>query len=92
MLNGYIAGVADANTAVSVALAAGAPANFFCYFAADFQVYQSQYATINAYLNGAASVLGLRRVGIYGSYYAVAQCHSRCRDQGVANDGMVLWA
>jgi autotransporter-associated beta strand protein len=73
MLNGYNAGVADANTAVSVALAAGAPTNFFCYFAADFQVYQNQYATINAYLDGASSVLGLSRVGIYGSYYAVAQ-------------------
>ncbi len=90
MLNGYSQGVADANTAVSVATAAGAPANFFCYFAADFEVLQAQYPAINAYLNGASSVMGLSRVGIYGSYYAVAES----LNAGVASKGWqtVAWS
>ena len=75
MQNGYNQGVTDANAAVSEATAAGAPSNFFCYFAADYQATtQAQFNQINAYLQGAASVLGsVSRVGIYGSYYVVSQ-------------------
>jgi autotransporter-associated beta strand protein len=65
ILNGYSAGAADADTAVSEATAAGAPSNFFCYFACDFDASSSQYAAIDAYLNGAASVMGVSRVGLY---------------------------
>ena len=68
MQNGYSAGVADANTAVTTATAAGAPANFFCYFACDFDAQPSDQTAINAYLDGAASVLGVQRVGFYGGY------------------------
>ncbi|HEY5040662.1 MAG TPA: glycoside hydrolase domain-containing protein [Verrucomicrobiae bacterium] len=68
MQNGYSAGVADANTAVTVATAAGAPQNFFCYFACDFDAQPSDQTAINAYLDGAASVLGVARVGFYGGY------------------------
>ena len=68
MQNGYSAGVADANTAVTTATAAGAPANFFCYFACDFDAQPSDQTAINAYLDGAASVLGVSRVGFYGGY------------------------
>ena len=75
MQNGYNQGVTDANAAVSEATAAGAPSNFFCYFAADYQATtQAQFNQIDAYLQGAASVLGsVSRVGIYGSSYVVSQ-------------------
>jgi len=69
MLNGYSAGVADANTAVTTATAAGAPQNFFCYFACDFDAQPSDYVAITNYLAGAASVLGVQRIGFYGGYY-----------------------
>jgi hypothetical protein len=69
MLDGYAAGVADANTAVTVATAAGAPQEFFCYFACDFDASTSDQAAINAYLDGAAAALGgVGRVGFYGGY------------------------
>jgi autotransporter-associated beta strand protein len=83
MLNGYNAGVTDANTAVSVAAAAGAPSNFFCYFAADWDATQAQQTPIDAYLNGASSVLGLSRVGLYGGYWPV----SRALTDGTASKG-----
>ncbi len=69
MQSGYNAGVSDANTAVTQATAAGAPQNFFCYFACDFDAQSSDQTTINAYLDGAASILGVQRVGFYGGYY-----------------------
>ncbi|MGH7971364.1 MAG: MBG domain-containing protein, partial [Limisphaerales bacterium] len=69
MLNGYDQGVMDANTAVTQAIAAGAPQNFFCYFACDFDAQPSDQTAINAYLDGVASVLGsVNRVGFYGGY------------------------
>lgn len=72
MLNGYNAGVADAQEAANEAVKAGAPSNFCCYFAADDDFTTSQqFADINAYLHGAASVLGVSRVGVYGGYYTI---------------------
>ncbi|HZZ44612.1 MAG TPA: glycoside hydrolase domain-containing protein [Tepidisphaeraceae bacterium] len=83
MLDGYAAGVADANTAVSGATAAGAPQDFFCYFACDFDAQPSDQTAINAYLNGAASVLGVNRVGFYGGYGPL----KRVLDSGTATKG-----
>jgi autotransporter-associated beta strand protein len=90
MLNGYNQGVTDAQKAVSVATAAGAPSNFFCYFAADFDATQAQQTNIDAYLNGASSVMGLSRVGLYGGYYPV----SRALTNGTASKGWqtVAWS
>jgi autotransporter-associated beta strand protein len=90
MLNGYNQGVTDANIAVNVATAAGAPSNFFCYFAADFDATQAQQTQIDAYLNGASSILGLSRVGLYGGYYPV----SRALNDGTASKGWqtVAWS
>ncbi len=90
MLNGYNAGVADAQEAANEAVKAGAPSNFFCYFAADFDATEANQTPINAYLNGAASVLGLSRVGIYGGYYPV----SRALTAGAASKGWqtVAWS
>ncbi len=72
ILSGQSAGTADANTAVSEATAAGAPSNFFCYFACDFDAPSSDQTAIDNYLNGAASVLGVSRVGIYGGITPVS--------------------
>jgi hypothetical protein len=70
MQGGYVNGVADAHTAVTDATAAGAPQNFFCYFACDFDAQPSDQTAINAYLEGAASVLGgVNRIGFYGGYW-----------------------
>jgi hypothetical protein len=70
MLDGYSAGVEDAYTAIANATAAGAPVDFFCYFAYEnpSHVPASNQPTINAYLDGAASVVGRSRVGFYGGY------------------------
>lgn len=79
MLSGRPAGIADATHADAVARAlkmAGIPV----YFACDFDATPAQQAPINAYLQGAASVIGVLRVGIYGGYYPVG----RALDAGTA--------
>jgi hypothetical protein len=70
MLGGNAAGTADAKHADAVVQAlsmAGIP----IYFSCDFDATPAQQSAINAYLDGAASVIGRRRVGIYGGYYPV---------------------
>ncbi len=75
MQNGYNQGVADAQAAANEAVNAGAPSNFVCYFAADFD--PTNYLTdIDNYLKGADSVLGENRVGIYGGIAAVSSALS----------------
>lgn len=69
MKSGYDAGVADANAALSHLRAIGYPNSRPVYFSADFDASPADQAEINDYLRGAISVLGLERVGIYGSYY-----------------------
>ncbi len=84
MLSGYTAGVADANTAVAIAIAAGGPTDFFCYFACDFDASLANQPAINAYLDGAATVLGgVQRVGFYGGYWPL----KRVLDAGKAAKG-----
>jgi hypothetical protein len=83
MQSGYNQGVSDAVTAVTEATAAGAPANLFCYFACDFDAQPSDQTAINAYLDGAASILGSSRVGFYGGYGPM----SRVLDAGKASKG-----
>ncbi|GAA0705511.1 hypothetical protein GCM10010193_70750 [Kitasatospora atroaurantiaca] len=78
-LAGRAAGVADAQLAVAQAWAAGIPAGRPIYFAADFDVTADQQGAINDYLQGAASVLGVDRVGVYGGYRTV----QRALDAGV---------
>ncbi len=70
MLGGHAAGVADAQHFDKVVHAlhmAGA----VMYCCADFDATPAQQAPINAYLDGAASVIGRTRTGIYGSFYVV---------------------
>jgi len=88
MLSGYNAGVSDANTALMQATAAGAPQDFFCYFACDIDAQPSDQTVINAYLDGAASVLGVSRVGFYGGYGPV----TRVLDAGKAGKAWQTFA
>ena len=82
-LNGQAQGVADAQEALAQANALGFPADRPIYFAVDFDATKAQQAPIDAYLQGAASVIGAARVGIYGGFYVV----KRCLDNGTA-----VWA
>jgi hypothetical protein len=70
-LAGRTAGIADALEASLQAQACGMPGDRPIYFAVDFDAAPSQMADIMAYLDGAASVLGRHRVGVYGSYAVV---------------------
>jgi hypothetical protein len=67
-LSGQAGGVADAKEAAKQAAACGMPGNRPIYFAVDWDASAAQQAAINAYLDGAASVLGRDRVGLYAGY------------------------
>lgn len=79
MLSGTTAGVADASHADMVVKALGMP-GVPIYFGCDWDAATGEQAAINAYLDGAASVIGRNRVGIYGGYYPV----KRALDAGKA--------
>ncbi|GAA0286868.1 hypothetical protein GCM10009527_097970 [Actinomadura nitritigenes] len=79
-LAGHDAGREDARDADAQARACGMPSDRPIYFAVDFDASPSQQAAINAYLDGAASVIGRGRVGIYGGYWPV----KRALDAGKA--------
>jgi hypothetical protein len=74
MLDGYAAGVSDAQEATAVCLSLGHPSTHAAYFSADFDATPAQQAEIDDYLRGCASVIGLDRVGIYGGYWVVKRC------------------
>jgi hypothetical protein len=80
MRAGHDAGIADAESADTTATFLGVPSDRPIYFSADWDAAPVDQAAIDAYLTGAASVIGARRVGVYGSYYAV----QRCLDNGTA--------
>ena len=80
MLLGHPAGVATAQHADAVVKALGMP-GLPVYYAADFDATPAQQAPINAFLDGAASVTGRGRVGVYGGYYVV----KRALDAGKAH-------
>jgi hypothetical protein len=72
VLKGSAQGAADAKNAQANlnALAAqkGGPARSRpIYFAIDFDIVQSQLADAEAYFRGVVAVLGVKRVGVYGS-------------------------
>lgn len=81
MRAGHDAGIADAQVAHATANSLGIPADRAVYFSADFDATPVDQVAIDAYLTGAASVIGAARVGVYGSYYAV----QRCLDNGTAH-------
>jgi Domain of unknown function (DUF1906) len=72
-MSGHGAGVADAQDADAMARACGMPAGRPIYFAVDFDASASDQSAINAYLDGASSVIGKNRVGIYGGVHPVSR-------------------
>ncbi len=74
-LEGWGAGVEDAQRSNSELHALGFPPDSPVYFAIDWDSQASEQAAIDNYLRGCASVIGLDRVGVYGNYYSVDRCH-----------------
>jgi MYXO-CTERM domain-containing protein len=70
-LNGYSQGVSDAKSADAQANEDGIPAGRPIYFSVDFDATPAEEATITAYFQGVASVIGLARTGAYGGYYVI---------------------
>lgn len=66
VLDGYNAGVVDAQTTTRAILSLDWPQDLAVFFAVDFDAQASQYLTILDYFNGAKSVMGLARMGGYG--------------------------
>ena len=75
-LSGRAGGQADAREAERQARACGMPAGRPIYFAVDWDASPGQQATINAYLDGAASVIGRERVGMYAGYGPISRAFS----------------
>lgn len=82
-LDGHAAGAADAARASTLAAGCGMPGSRPVYFAVDFDATEAQQTAINAYLDGAASVIGRARTGVYGGYYPVKRA---------LDAGKVSWA
>lgn len=80
MRAGYGAGAADAAAGLARVLLCGGPPDRPIYFSADWDATPGDQFAIDAYLRGAASVLGPDRVGVYGGYWVV----KRCLDNGTA--------
>jgi len=76
VLEGAVAGITDAKVALALARAIGFPETRPIYFAVDINATAGQQPLIDAYLRGAASIIGAVRVGVYGSYYVVERCHA----------------
>lgn len=89
MLRGRGGGVADAKTAAGQAGAAGL-VNPVIYFAADWDATPAQQAQINAYLDGAGSVIGPDLVGLYGGYWPCAR--ARAGGHAAYFWGTVAWS
>jgi glycoside hydrolase-like protein len=69
---GYSAGVSYARTALAQALACGMPPSRPIYFSVDWDATSTELrGPVTAYLQGVASVLGVARTGVYGSYDTV---------------------
>lgn len=71
---GRTAGRADAKVALAVAQSIGFPGSLPIYFAVDYNAPASDQPQIDAYLQGAAEVMGAERIGVYGSYGVVERC------------------
>lgn len=70
MLGGFNQGSADAQIAVQQIALVGLPPGSVVFATADFDVEtDAQFAALDDYLRGFASVLGVARVGIYGGLH-----------------------
>lgn len=75
MKGGHAAGADDATRANARVKSLGMP-HIPVYFAADWDVTPAQQAQVNDYLDGAASVIGLKRTGLYGGYWPVSRARA----------------
>jgi uncharacterized protein (TIGR03382 family) len=67
-LNGQSQGVTDATIADGQSQADGIPQARPIYFSVDFDAQPGDFAAIDAYFDGVASVIGEGRTGAYGGY------------------------
>lgn len=74
-VQGHARGVSDATEANRQATALGL-AGIPVYFAVDYDAAAGDQPQINAYLDGAASVIGRGRVGVYGGFWPVSRARS----------------
>ena len=83
MSGGRRAGIDAARAAHDDAVSCGMPPDRPVYFSADYNATFDQYKTqVKPCLQGAASVLGVGRVGIYGGIFPVTWAHE---------DGIAPW-
>lgn len=90
MLGGRGAGILDAMDADAYANKLGHPPWKPIYFACDWDATEAQQPLINEYLDGASTVIGRPRVGLYAGYWPL----SRALDAGKATYGWqtVAWS
>lgn len=77
---GFQTGVGHAQYAQQNLVRVGLPPTMPIYFSVDYDASPGDQTVIDDYLRGAASVIGLDRVGVYGGFYVVERCH----DNGTA--------
>ena len=75
-LAGHGAGASDAQVAQGQLAACGLPGDLPIYFGVDFDATDAQLAQIYDYLDGAGTIIGKNRVGVYGSYEVTTHCRS----------------
>jgi hypothetical protein len=73
-------GIADAKLVEAAIARLKMPVATVCYFSADWDASSSEQPLVDAYLKGAASVMGAERIGVYAGYWVVG----RCRANGTA--------
>nr|DAV09907.1 MAG TPA: Cell wall hydrolase autolysin [Caudoviricetes sp.] len=71
---GRDAGIAQAHRAQAALNHLDLPKDLPIYFAVDWDSTPGDQAAIDEACRGAAAVIGLERVGIYGSYYVIERC------------------
>lgn len=89
MLRGRAGGISDAQEADRQTRACGL-AGIPIYFAADWDATTAQQGQINAYLDGAASVIGRSNVGFYGGFWPAAR--ARAAGKAAYWWGTVAWS
>jgi hypothetical protein len=67
-------GIADAKLVEAAIARLAMPAGTVCYFSADWDATPGDQTLIDAYLGGAASVMGIARVGVYAGYWVIKRC------------------
>lgn len=73
-LGGRLRGITDAEAVLAALTSLGVPGTVAVYFAMDWDAQPGQYPAIDAYLRGAASVIGASLVGVYGGIRVIEHC------------------